>query len=69
MPRRKVWYLTCSCSRFVDAHLFQQIIFSAAFDAGRDVRIISRTSHPADHPINTYHPETEYLKAILLYVS
>ena len=60
--------LTCSCSRFVDMDLFQKIIFGAALDAGRNVYIIGKYSHPADHPVNIYHPETEYLKAILLIV-
>ncbi|MBP9023087.1 MAG: class I SAM-dependent rRNA methyltransferase [Spirochaetes bacterium] len=60
--------LTCSCSRFVDMDLFQKIIFGAALDAKRNAYIIGKYSHPADHPVNIYHPETEYLKAILLIV-
>lgn len=60
--------LTCSCSRFIDPDLFQKVIFSAASDAKRDAQIIRRTGHPADHPVNLNHPETEYLKGILLYV-
>lgn len=60
--------LTCSCSRFVDMKLFQQVVFGAALDAGRDVRIVGKFSHPADHPVNIYCPETEYLKALLLYI-
>ena len=60
--------LTCSCSRFIDADLFQKVIFSAACDAKRDAQIIRRTGHPADHPVNLNHPETEYLKGIFLYV-
>ncbi|MBP7901245.1 MAG: class I SAM-dependent rRNA methyltransferase [Spirochaetes bacterium] len=65
-PNRIV--LTCSCSRFVDMDLFQKIIFGAALDAKRNAYIIGKYSHPADHPVNIYHPETEYLKAILLIV-
>ena len=65
-PNRMI--LTCSCSRFVDMDLFQKIIFGAALDAKRNASIIGKYSHPADHPVNIYHPETEYLKAILLIV-
>jgi 23S rRNA (cytosine1962-C5)-methyltransferase len=60
--------LTFSCSRFVDENLFQQVIFQAAQEAGRRVRILQRYHQPFDHPINIYHPETEYLKGFLLYV-
>jgi Predicted SAM-dependent methyltransferases len=60
--------LTCSCSRFVDIKLFQQVVFSAALDARRDVRIIGKFVQPSDHPVNVYCPETEYLKALLLYI-
>lgn len=60
--------LTCSCSRFVDIKIFQQVVFSAALDARRDVMIIGKFVQPFDHPVNTYCPETEYLKALLLYI-
>ena len=60
--------LTCSCSRFIDMDLFQKVIFAAAADARRDVQIVRKTGHPADHPVNLCHPETEYLKGILLYI-
>jgi 23S rRNA (cytosine1962-C5)-methyltransferase len=60
--------LTCSCSRFIDMDLFQKVIFAAASDAKKDLQIIRKTGHPADHPVNLNHPETEYLKGILLYI-
>ena len=60
---------TASCSSFISADLFQKIVFAAAKDAGRDVKILAKTSHPADHPINVYHPEGEYLKGLLCQVS
>jgi 23S rRNA (cytosine1962-C5)-methyltransferase len=56
---------TFSCSSFITPDLFQKIIFGAAADAGRDVRILKKTSHAFDHPINIYHPEGEYLKGLL----
>ncbi len=56
---------TASCSSFIDLDLFQKIIFGAAKDAGRPVRILKRTGHGADHPVSIYHPEGEYLKGIL----
>ena len=60
--------LTLSCSRFVDERLFQQVVFEAAQEAGRRARILQKYRQPFDHPVNVYHPETEYLKGFLLYV-
>lgn len=59
---------TASCSSFIDPDLFQKIIFGAAKDAGRPVRILKRTGHAIDHPVNIYHPEGEYLKGLLCQV-
>ncbi len=61
--------LTCSCSRFIDMRLFQKVIFAASADAGRDVSILMKCHQPADHPINIFHPESEYLKSLLLFVA
>ena len=60
---------TASCSSYVTADLFQKIVFGAAKDARRNLRILAKTSHPFDHPINIYHPEGEYLKGLLCEVS
>lgn len=60
--------LTSSCSYHVDEELFQKVIFQAAFEARRQVRIIGRHRMAPDHPVNLYHPEGEYLKSILLYL-
>jgi 23S rRNA (cytosine1962-C5)-methyltransferase len=60
--------MTCSCSHFVDERLFQQVVFQAAGEAGRRVRILQRHRQAIDHPVNIFHPETEYLKGFLLYV-
>jgi len=60
--------LTFSCSHFVDEGLFQQVVFQAAGEAGRRVRILQRHRQAFDHPVNIYHPETSYLKGFLLYV-
>lgn len=59
---------TASCSSYVTPELFQKIVFSAAKDVRRDVRILRKTSHPLDHPINICHPEGEYLKGLLCQV-
>lgn len=56
---------TFSCSSYITPDLFQKIVFGAAADAKRDVRILKKTSHAFDHPINIYHPEGEYLKGLL----
>ena len=60
--------LTFSCSHFVDEGLFQQVVFQAAREAGRRVRILQKHRQAFDHPVNIYHPETVYLKGFLLYV-
>ncbi len=59
---------TFSCSQHIDKDLFRKIVFSAAADAQRNVRIIKQLSQPEDHPINIYHPEGEYLKGLMLQV-
>ena len=60
---------TFSCSQAVSRDLFRKIIFGAAADARRHVRILHQTTQPPDHPINIYHPEGEYLKGLVLEVS
>ncbi|MBI3314123.1 MAG: class I SAM-dependent rRNA methyltransferase [Candidatus Omnitrophica bacterium] len=57
---------TFSCSTYIDATLFQQILFAAAKDARRELRLLQKTSQPADHPVSIFHPEGEYLKGLLL---
>jgi 23S rRNA (cytosine1962-C5)-methyltransferase len=65
-PRSLV--MTFSCSFFVDETLFRQVLFQAAREAGRGVRILQRHRQAFDHPINIYHPESDYLKGFLLHV-
>ncbi len=59
---------TFSCSQNISKELFQKIVFGAAADARRNVRIIHQLHQPCDHPINIYHPEGEYLKGLVLWV-
>ena len=59
---------TYSCSQVVDKNAFALAVFSAAALTGRKVRILHRLTQPADHPVNIYHPEGEYLKGLVLYV-
>ena len=59
---------TFSCSQAVNREQFRMAVFSAAAIAGRRVRILHQLTQPADHPINIYHPEGEYLKGLVLYV-
>ena len=59
---------TFSCSQVVTKDHFRNAVFTAAALAGRQVRILHQLHQPADHPINIYHPEGEYLKGLLLYV-
>lgn len=57
---------TFSCSQVVDKQLFTNTVIAAAFEAGRNVRILAQLHQPADHPINAAHPEGEYLKGLVL---
>lgn len=59
---------TFSCSQAVSREVFRTTVFSAAAIAGRNVRILHQLTQPADHPVNIYHPEGEYLKGLVLYV-
>ncbi len=59
---------TFSCSQAVNKEQFRLAVFSAAAMSGRNVRILHQLTQPADHPINIYHPEGEYLKGLVLYV-
>ncbi len=59
---------TFSCSGNIDKTLFRQIVFAAAADSHRNIRILHQLTQPVDHPINIYHPEGEYLKGLVLYV-
>jgi len=59
---------TFSCSQVIDKELFRKIVFMAATQARRNVRIMHQLSQPPDHPISVYHPEGEYLKGLVLYV-
>ena len=59
---------TFSCSQIVSKENFRNAVFTAAAQAGRKVRILHQLHQPADHPINIYHPEGEYLKGLVLYV-
>lgn len=59
---------TFSCSQVVSKDHFRNAVFTAAAQAGRKVSILHQLHQPADHPINIYHPEGEYLKGLVLYV-
>lgn len=59
---------TFSCSQAVSREQFRLAVFTAAASTGRKVRILHQLTQPADHPINIYHPEGEYLKGLILQV-
>lgn len=59
---------TFSCSQAISKEQFRLAVFSAAAQTGRRVRILHQLTQPADHPVNIYHPEGEYLKGLILYV-
>ncbi|OGD23043.1 MAG: 50S rRNA methyltransferase [Candidatus Aminicenantes bacterium RBG_13_59_9] len=59
---------TSSCSHYVDDSLFQQVLFQAASEAGRNARLLQRHRQAFDHPVNIFHPESHYLKGFLLWI-
>ncbi len=59
---------TFSCSQKIDKQTFRQIIFYAAADARRNVRIIHQLNQAPDHPIDIYQPKSEYLKGFVLLI-
>jgi len=67
MPSGSV-LLTFSCSYHIDEELFQNILFRASLEAGRNVRIIGRHRLALDHPVSIFHPESSYLKGLVLFI-
>ncbi|MEE4178431.1 MAG: class I SAM-dependent rRNA methyltransferase [Bacteroides sp.] len=59
---------TFSCSQVVDMPLFRGAVLAAAIESGRSIRILHQLNQPADHPVNIFHPEGEYLKGLVLKV-
>jgi 23S rRNA (cytosine1962-C5)-methyltransferase len=59
---------TFSCSQVINRETFRKAVFTAASKARRNVRIIQHLQQSADHPVNIYHPESEYLKGLVLYI-
>lgn len=59
---------TFSCSQAISKEQFRLAVFSAAAQTRRRVRILHQLTQPADHPVNIYHPEGEYLKGLVLYI-
>lgn len=59
---------TFSCSQVVDKFLFNKAVIAAAIECKRNVRILEQLHQPADHPINAFHPEGEYLKGLVIQV-
>jgi len=59
---------TFSCSQVVSKENFRKSVFAAAANTGRHVRILHQMGQPPDHPVSIYHPESEYLKGLVLYV-
>ncbi len=59
---------TFSCSQVINRKTFYDTITAAAIEVGRNVKVLHHLSQPADHPVNIYHPEGEYLKGLVLYV-
>lgn len=59
---------TFSCSQVIDQTMFKDTITAAGIEAGRQVRILHQLTQPEDHPINLFHPESNYLKGLVLFI-
>lgn len=59
---------TFSCSQVVDPFQFKKAVIAGAIQCNRKVRILHQLHQPADHPINAFHPEGEYLKGLVIQV-
>jgi len=66
--KAKSLLFTFSCSQHISKELFRTILYQAALDAGRSIRVIRELGQAADHPTSIYHPEGDYLKGLALYV-
>lgn len=60
--------LTFSCSQVITKDIFRKTIYSAALESGRQIKVLKELNQAPDHPVNIYHPETDYLKGLLLFV-
>jgi 23S rRNA (cytosine1962-C5)-methyltransferase len=67
MPKGSL-LLTCSCSYHVDEPLFRKMLFHAAKESGRDLKLLQSHRTAFDHPVSIFHPEGSYLKSFLCYV-
>ena len=67
MPSGSILF-TFSCSQAISREQFRLAVFSAAAQTRRRVRILHQLTQPADHPVNIYHPEGEYLKGLILWI-
>jgi 23S rRNA (cytosine1962-C5)-methyltransferase len=59
---------TFSCSQVITKDIFRNTIYSAALESGRSIKVIKELNQGYDHPVNIYHPETDYLKGLMLYI-
>lgn len=59
---------TFSCSQVIDALTFRDTVVAAGIESGRTIRIVQQLSQPEDHPINLFHPESNYLKGLVLWI-
>jgi 23S rRNA (cytosine1962-C5)-methyltransferase len=59
---------TFSCSQVIDALTFRDTVVAAGIESGRTIRIVQQLSQPEDHPINLFHPESSYLKGLVLFI-
>ncbi len=58
--------LTCSCSHYMSASLFEKMLTECARESGRTVKIVEVRTQAPDHPALISAEETQYLKFFVL---
>ncbi|MFD3275930.1 class I SAM-dependent rRNA methyltransferase [Aquirufa echingensis] len=59
---------TYSCSQVITRDLFYNMLVAAGIAVGREIQVIHQMTQSPDHPINLFHPESNYLKGFVLKV-
>ena len=57
--------ITCSCSYFMETHMFCDMIMHAAMDSHRRIQILEKRGAGPDHPVLLGYPKSEYLKCVV----
>ena len=57
--------ITCSCSYFMETHMFCDMLMHAAMDSHKRIQILEKRGAGPDHPVLLGYPKSEYLKCVV----